>query len=285
VYEPYEAQHLDWYIDQIGENIYSTTSSAEISHWNNKVELEINRYVQLEHELYYAVRKNEAGDLELYEEQIRQPAPGDARRQASPIQPFVDAPEALREARILHTEALRYAGSTDIKRWGDAASHYESWCERGKLLAHFVRPGERVFEFGAGNSVVGEALPSDCSYVGSDAVPLVADVMKFDLNAPSLPQLPGHDVGLLSGVVEYVHDLRRLVFYLAQNFRTVVCSYAARTSSSSEEIARRRYSGWFNDLSEAEFCALFRIAGFRLSRDGKWAVQTLFRWDQNHETT
>ncbi len=34
VYHPFEAQHLDWYPDNLQE-FYHKTSSAEISHWNN----------------------------------------------------------------------------------------------------------------------------------------------------------------------------------------------------------------------------------------------------------
>jgi hypothetical protein len=74
VYEPYEAQHLDWYIDEIGDGIYSTTSKEGISHWNNKAELEIHQSVQLEHESYFVVHKNPAGSLELYKEKVQQSA-------------------------------------------------------------------------------------------------------------------------------------------------------------------------------------------------------------------
>jgi hypothetical protein len=280
VYEPYEAQHLDWYVEQVGD-VYSTTSSAAISHWNNKAEFQVYESVQLEHESYYVVRKNKVGILEVCEEYLRKrDSEACYDSQAGAIQPFCSAPESQRRARISHTEALRRAVCTDTERWSKAASHYESWRERGKLLAAFVRPGERVFEFGAGNSVVGRTLAEDCTYVGSDAVPLKADIVKFDLNAQSLPGLCGHDVGVFSGVLEYVHDLRRLANFLAQNFSVVVCSYAVLTGSSREEIERRRYSGWFNDFSEAEFCALFHNVGFHLAQQGEWAGQMLCRWDR-----
>ncbi|MCI0335613.1 MAG: hypothetical protein L0228_20585 [Planctomycetes bacterium] len=104
--------------------------------------------------------------------------------------------------------------------------------------------------------------------------------MKRDLNVPTLPQLFGHDVGLFCGILEYVHDLGRLAAFLAQNFRSVVCSYAVSVGSSCEEIARRRYSGWFNALSEVEFSDPFRSVGFRLTQDGEWAGQMLSRWDR-----
>jgi hypothetical protein len=270
VYEPYEARHLDWYIDPAEGDVYAETSSAAISHWNNNAERKTHQDAQLQHDRYFVVVKNRAGALEVCEKQVRR---------TGPIQPFVAATDAQRSARIAHTEALRQARSTDVERWGSAASHYDSWKERGSLLAGFVRPGERVFEFGAGNSAVAGSLPAECRYLGSDAVPLEAGIMKCDLNAPVLPQLSGHDVALFSGVLEYVHDLGRLAAFLAQNFRSVVCSYAALVDASPDESARRRYSGWFNDLSEAEFSDLFCSVGFHRTKDGEWAGQVLFRWD------
>ena len=80
VYEPYEARHLDWYIDRIGADIYSSTSSAAISHWNNFAELEVHQGTELEHKCYFVVRKNEAGGFEVSEEQLlRRDSEGDRR--------------------------------------------------------------------------------------------------------------------------------------------------------------------------------------------------------------
>jgi hypothetical protein len=273
VYEPYEAQHLDWYIDDIGGDVYATTSSAEISHWNNSVELERHQHVELEHASYFVVRRNEAGALAVFEEPIV--------RHMGSIRPFADATDAERAARISHTDALRDARGTDVERWRNPASHYEAWQQRGKLLAGFVRPGERVFEFGAGRSVLPAELPAGCRYVGSDAAPLKAGVVTFDLNAPTLVRIQGHDVAVFSGVLEYVHDLGRLTAFLSSDFRSVVCSYAAMGDGSPEEIGRRRYSGWVNDVTVAEFCALFQRAGYRLTQQAEWSGQTLFRWDRN----
>jgi len=272
VYEPYEARHLDWYLEQIGNDVYSSTSSAAISHWNNVAELEIHKGSVLAYNSYFVVRKNKAGVLEVCEERVVQ--------KTGPIQPFAEATEEQRQARIAYTEALRQSCATDIGRWQNAASHYQPWQQRGVLLAGFVRSGERVFEFGAGNSALPDALPDDCHYVGSDAAPLREGVMRFDLNAPALSELDGHDVAVFSGVLEYVHDLPRLATFLSRNFRTVVCSYAPVTGSSSEEIERRRYSGWFTDLSDAEFTELFRGAGYRLTDRAEWTGQALYRWDR-----
>ncbi len=70
VYYPYEAQHLDWYIDNIGDDVYSRTSSPTISHWNNVVERDINLHARLIYERYNVVRRNSQGELEVYEETV-----------------------------------------------------------------------------------------------------------------------------------------------------------------------------------------------------------------------
>jgi hypothetical protein len=70
VYYPYEAQHLDWYIGNIGDDVYSRTSSPTISHWNNIVERDINSHARLIYERYNAVRRNSQGELEVYEETV-----------------------------------------------------------------------------------------------------------------------------------------------------------------------------------------------------------------------
>lgn len=195
--------------------------------------------------------------------------------------PFDKATVAQRNDRISSIENLRRTYGTDLKRWRSAAAHDEAWAPRSKLLASYVRPGERVFEFGAGKSVVAAMLPAGCTYTGSDVAPLRDDMMVIDLNAPTLPpQLPHHDVALFSGVLEYVHDLSRLAMFLSRHFCGVVCSYAALGSSSPEEIDQRRYSGWFNDFTADEFSTIFRGAGFNLSEQGAWRNQTLFRWDR-----
>lgn len=208
----------------------------------------------------------------------------DERTMPAPIPPFAAASAAERIGRIAEVENLRRAKASELGRWRNPASHQAGWGDRGRILAGFVRPGERVFEFGAGASVVAAALPSGCHYVGSDAVPLRESVVRFDLNAATLPQLSGHDLALFSGVLEYVHDLDRLTTFLARAFRSVICSYAVVQEATPEEFARRRYSGWFNDLDQAAFRRLFQAAGYALTRESDWCRQSLSRWDRSGAT-
>jgi hypothetical protein len=56
VYEPFEALHLDWYVDSItSENSYCTTSGDRISHWNNYKHFCEHQNDALEHTEYIRV--------------------------------------------------------------------------------------------------------------------------------------------------------------------------------------------------------------------------------------
>lgn len=287
VYEPYEALHLDWYWGETdaGASSYAHSSSPSISHWNNAQELIRYQDTVREYSSYFAVRQTAAGALEVYEEQLSSGA--EAMPQApsaadvAPIPAFSSASAVERNQRVAHTEALRAAGASDVARWGQTAYHYADWAARGTALARMVKPGERVFEFGAGRSAVPDALPPGCSYTASDVAPLTPGVVPYDLNAPTLAEIGDHDVALFSGVLEYVHDLSRAAHFLARHFASVVCSYAALADGSSVEIERRRYSGWFTDLTDAGFIALFTAAGFTLTNRANWETQILFRFDKH----
>ena len=263
VYEPFEAKHTEWYEYGVDASTtaFATDSSGGV----------LNRDASLKFSEFYTVRTSEDGRVEIYEEQLG--APASAAPLPSPMASFSSASATERGARVAYVEALRLAGGSEIARWSQDFQHHPSWGERGEALARMVKPGETVFEFGAGRSRVPGALPAECAYTGSDLVPLSDGILPYDLNDPVLMPISGHDVALLSGVLEYVHDLCRIANFFANNFRGVVCSYAALRARSCQEIERRRYSGWFTDVTEDDFTALFGAAGFTLTRRGAWAAR------------
>jgi hypothetical protein len=284
VYEPFEAQHLDWYWDEADEDagLYAGSSSSSVSHWNNNAELLQHRAAPLEFDSFHAVRRMAAGGLEIYKEHVSNNT-GTSPRSTSPLplipkSPYSIATTAERAGIVAHIEALRSGGGSDVNRWSRAASHNTNWRSRGVALAQLVRSGEKVFEFGAGLSSVRFSLPPGCGYTASDLVPLTSGSVAYDLNASLLAPIAGHDVALFSGVLEYVHDLSRLAHFLAGNFSSVVCSYAVMENGSSEEIEQRRYSGWFTDFTESGFVELFTTAGFDLNTAGSWGAQPIFRF-------
>jgi hypothetical protein len=197
-----------------------------------------------------------------------------------PVPAYGLVSEAEREARIAHVEELQRRGQSEMERWSIVASHQSAWGDRATALARMAQPGEAVFEFGAGLSVVRDALPLGCGYTGSDLAPIADGVVQYDLNATSLEPIIDHDVALFSGVLEYVHDPEKLLRHLRIYFRAIICSYALLVDGSPEERDRRRYSGWFTDIGRDGFLNMFRTAGYTATMQGDWNGQALFRFDR-----
>jgi hypothetical protein len=283
VYEPYEARHLDWYRVDDRDDYFSLHSDSAISHWNNLAERGRYQSEPLQYTEYTAVRVEGSGSIATYEEQVLHDALPDGSELPvigrGGVAPFASAAEDERALRIGRTYELSLHAASDISRWREPASYYPDWAARTVALAAFVRAGERVFEFGSGRSALPSALPPECMYTGSDLVPLAPGVIYFDLNAITLPPIVGYDVALFSGVLEYVHDLRRVIEFTVSNFKVVICSYAVMRDESPQEIAKRRYSGWFNDATEHGLVSMFVAAGFTLTGQDLWGAQALFRFE------
>jgi hypothetical protein len=62
-YFPYEATHLDWYLEKDAPDSYYEGSSAKISHWNNKAYYERNRQEALLFDDYKVVELDSEGHL------------------------------------------------------------------------------------------------------------------------------------------------------------------------------------------------------------------------------
>ena len=280
VYEPFEALHLDWYCTEHSSDAYFQSSNPAISHWRTQAEFLIHGNAPLEYTQFFAVRKNAQSDsLEIYTQPVLSDANADPSLDSPSIPPFSSVTSYERAKRLAHVEALRMTRASETERWSNPSNHQQSWAARGLALAKLVKPGEKVFEFGAGRSAVRAALPVGCAYTGSDLAPLAKETLFYDLNAASLEPIDGHDVALFSGVIEYLHDIEKISLFLGASFRAVLCSYAAY-SGSSAEFEHRRYSGWFSDFTEQKFVSLFQAAGFSLSQRDTWESQLLFRFDK-----
>ena len=281
VYEPYAARHLDWYLESIGNDVYGSTSSKALTHWNNSEEYELHRHDKLQYPRYFDVRVTASGHLEIIERTVSADGADEPAQQIpAPVVPPAPGSPEERAARLQVVGFLMHARGTDILRWRDPAQHDERWAERGGRLARLVRPGERVFEFGAGRFPVVGSLPAGCTYTGSDVIPFGEGMVVFDLNSSRLPDVANHDVAMLSGVIEYIHDLPRLLKFLAANFRSVVCSYPAATSGESVDTERRRYQGWYNDLTVDQLVDLFHRVELQVTVQGAWEEEILLRFDK-----
>jgi len=186
-------------------------------------------------------------------------------------------------ARALKTTLLRRRGGSDVRRWTNATNLDASWNERTELLAQWIAPGSRVMEFGAGSRFLSAVLPPRCAYIASDLIDRGGATFVCDLNAPVLPQFPAHDVAVFGGVLEYVHDVARLVRHLAPSTAAVLASYAVVTSSQRSAYERRRH-GWVNDFDELSLRHLFALHGYHCSAARDWREQRLFLFEQPHRS-
>jgi methyltransferase family protein len=177
--------------------------------------------------------------------------------------------------RTAKTLLLKNAKKSDLQRWANEANLSKAWDGRTKMLASFLDPGSRVLEFGAGRMELARYLPNHCVYIPSDIVDRGNNTFVCDLNAQRLPPLPEHDVAVFSGVLEYVHDVRRLVAYLHEYCNTIAASYATTDFPQQKQTLTRRKHGWVNDYDGAALNRLFSSQGFECAQTLVWENQQL----------
>jgi pyruvyltransferase len=175
------------------------------------------------------------------------------------------------------TETLISEKKTDYSRWSDPASLMSAWDLRTEKIAEFIGHDASVFEFGAGTGVLREALHDSCDYVKSDIVARDDETVVVDLNSDDFEPITDFDYAVFSGVLEYIHDVPKLVAYLSEYFQYVVCSYAVLESNTDS----RRDHGWVNDYSMKLLIQTFKQAGFVLVDSSDWKTQKLFKFKRH----
>jgi hypothetical protein len=144
-----------------------------------------------------------------------------------------------------------------------------------------IEPGSAVIEFGAGRLVLADLLPNGCTYTPSDIVDRGRGTIVCDLNASTLPNFGTHDVAVFSGVLEYVHDVPRLVAHLTKSVDVIITSYAATDRGRRRN---RRAMGWVNDYTDSEFTELFEAANFRKTDTNAWNSQVIYKFQRGSNT-
>ena len=181
---------------------------------------------------------------------------------------------------------------TDRRRWADPRNLYASWESRNEQLAALVPSNSRVIEFGAGMRILERYLDPSCTYVPSDIIDRGPGTIVCDLNQRPLPDLgPNvYDVGVFSGVLEYVRDVPAVLDWLTKYVTVCVLTYApAKAKGHSprgllETIGRLRH-GWMNNYREEELRSLFCERGFELVQDRDWEGQRLFVFSRRPSVT
>ena len=100
-----------------------------------------------------------------------------------------------------------------------------------------------------------------------------------DLNKRPLPELPGHDIIVLSGVLEYLHDPSDLLARLQTVAPVILLSYAV-WDGMPQSLPKRRGNGFVNDLCGTEFYGMLKKAGWCSNTFGEWQGQHLLRCER-----
>jgi hypothetical protein len=117
-------------------------------------------------------------------------------------------------------------------------------------------------------------LPVGCIYTPSDLVDRGGGTLVCNLNGRLLPPIPRHNVAVFGGVLEYVHDVPRLISHLSNFVETIIASYAVTDSNNGN----RRANGWVNDFSSRDILVLFEAAGFQMDQAEQWGSQSVYRF-------
>lgn len=174
-------------------------------------------------------------------------------------------------------EEQRAAGRGADRRWQAEDNFFEpAWDQRTRALSALVPADARaVVDYGCGAMALKAMLPDGVAYTGVDIAARGPGTLVVDFNAPEPPVLPEGEVAFFSGSLEYVVDLARLLGLVAERHRVVVCSYAPMKRPDSP-LAKRRQSGWVNDLTTSAFIAAFEAAGFHAVEMRPHSDQRLF---------
>lgn len=183
-----------------------------------------------------------------------------------------------KSARVVRTLALHALGVSDRARWRNYEFPSE-WSLRSKRIAEIVPRDSHVFEFGAGPGGLRQYLHPSCSLTSSDIVKYRPEIRIIDLNRRPLPSLDEAQpqIGVFSGVLEYVSDVPSIMPWIANHFEICIASYECAqpkpgTLGGIRESLGRTRMGWVNHFTEAEFKALFAAVGFQLAEQMTWGV-------------
>jgi hypothetical protein len=131
-------------------------------------------------------------------------------------------------------------------------------------------------ELGAATDSLRRHLPENVTYTAADLVPRGPDTIVFDLNSDRWPDVPFHDVVVMGGVLEYVHDVPRVIARIARLCSHIVCSYAPADFEGQRTAHERRKHGWVNDFRSAELEEIMRNAGYACTWRAEWNDQLLY---------
>jgi hypothetical protein len=144
--------------------------------------------------------------------------------------------------------------ATLLERWQDVTDESKLWTGRAQRIASLIRGQESVVDLGCGTMQLEHFLPPTVKYLAVDVVRRDDRTIVVDLNTQALPHLMA-DCLVAAGILEYIHDVPKLLLAISRSFKTSIVSYNILEKTPSQE--KRESHAWVNSYTlldlESEF--------------------------------
>ncbi len=161
------------------------------------------------------------------------------------------------ESIVIDNQKDSFANISNSRfRWYFKDLFAASWNDRTFELYSLLPTGiATIVEFGAGNQFLEQVLPQSINYIPTDIFRRNEATIIFDLNCDDITLSPKGDAAIMSGVLEYLLDVKTVIGNLAKSFRYLAISYNPITENSF--IESRIKKGWQNHLTAPQLERIF----------------------------
>jgi hypothetical protein len=148
----------------------------------------------------------------------------------------------------------------------DTYLNMSQWEYRVHAMSSYIVPYggvTRILDLGAGDHSLRKYLHGYIQYLPVDKVKFASaegDTTVCDLNeSPEILLRAGRvHYAFLSGVLEYISDVDRLMSVVGSMADNIILSYNVAKSHDADQILRRREQGWVNDMSTDDLISTIR---------------------------
>jgi hypothetical protein len=175
---------------------------------------------------------------------------------------------------------------TDVPRWTRNTTEHPVWDARVKLIGGMIPAGSSVLDVGAGAMTLERYLPEKCKYTPMDVIRTTDRTLYVDFNRGILPTLDGpYDYAVCGGILEYVTNVDLFIHAVATWARTVILSYAERTTFTHAELVNRERMGWCTHMTQHGLKLLFTEHGLVVRDRSSWSGQSIYTLNKGKDAT
>lgn len=147
----------------------------------------------------------------------------------------------------------------------------ESYDERIKLMAQFLKEGRSVLDIGCGQQALKKYIPSNIFYYGCDIVKRDEHTIVCNFNNLEYPPFRYYDYIFCSGVLEYIEDLEYFLYNIQGYGTEFIFSYAPNYT----DVESRLKSGWVNHYTLLDFQNLLEKLNYKVLAHTGWGNQII----------